>query len=433
MAILFMKNEWMPTLPEHQSLDVDIFSTATGVSVQGDAPIDNSGEVTDDSDDGDYIDDDDDDDDSSDDDDESPPEESKNSNSRKIKLDNLPSPLSFGDLARLTSHLQARHAKLQRALCNATAALREVDADMVAVMQRLKAEKKEMAGIGSDTVGQEVIENNGIDEEAAGEDDDVLIKPRKRKGSLQPPVCPVCRVAQDLSRSQSHSTYQCVEHISNLHKADEGTGKGSATASPLRSARKGPLGVRPLRRSSADRECTVIFGLTPELSSTPSVLPKNKASTPKNALKQALETPRNPSPLSRRFTIRDWDDKEEVARIQSMQAQYAPDVLARTLPAGSVNVDRENSPLMRTPSFRDLVDRKTIAQRQQEQSLMRMKRGPIPAPAVNHSNTRQDIASTSRSSLFSTPRKRPRSDDEEQERAPKKARIAGIVDGCITC
>ena len=336
MAVLCMKNEWIPILPDHDATRTDgehvlLSSTAvpgddgnepttadSGAEVDAYVP-DRFGTPEDTYDD------------------DTGPTEAADPNSKNadddvpddIDFDIPASGISLQELADMTSRLQARHAKVQSALKDATAATREATANVFEMMARLEKEKariKEIMGTVCEIVGESDDQDESSDEEV-DEDGELDIVSEKRKGKERTtgpirsahsfrreskaagfrasPLCPNCRVARDLTVSQHHSIYLCAEHMPNPYKTkgasnDDSSVPTSATGPSSRSARNNK---RSLPDPSSSRDSTIIFGLTtkPVATSTSSKRsleeseadPHSSASSPKRARVEASQNSQN--------------------------------------------------------------------------------------------------------------------------------------------
>src|SRR5258707_2963663 len=191
MAVLCMKNEWIPIFPDHDATHTDgenvLLSSTAVPEDDGDEPTtaDPGAEVDayvpdrfgtpDDI----Y-------------DDDTGPTEAASPNSKNsdddvpedIDFDISASAISLQEFAEITSRLQARHTKVQSALKDASAATREAAANVFEMMARLENEKariKKLMGNVVEIVGEYDEQDEPSDEEV-DEDGELNMVSEKRKG-----------------------------------------------------------------------------------------------------------------------------------------------------------------------------------------------------------------------------------------------------------
>ena len=515
MAVLCMKNEWIPILPEHNATHVEgehvLLSATAGQSTSegdGDAPIvgpvpevetyipDRFGTPED-----------------SYDDDAGPSTEAADPNSKNsdddiiedIDFDTLPSTISLGDLAKLTSRLQAHHTQVQGALKDAAAATREAAANALEMMARLENEKARMKKIigtvaeivgeydekielneGSEEEAVEVVESNTISEKRKGKQratDPIRSLPHSSFGwgrnmpALRPsPLCPNCRVARDLTQSQRHSVYLCAEHMPNPYQDQEANGSPDEGSQVPTSGSSSNRNDKRRKLDLSSGESTIIFGFTtkpvskPVSTSNPSskgkkrsldeseadedspsssnssnqslkrarlgksngitqgrnsqqnssssstaplrpTIPVRHSSKPgpevfTNTEREEASSPERGPPLRRTFTIEDFDDPEEVAKIERMEALCfsAPRrdfPVTRTITPANPNIPpvatpTRNAPLRRTFSIIGFNDAEEPVNPVREQRQLRRRihgqtpgiNNPIQQPSTSNTGPR---------------------------------------------
>lgn len=404
MAVLCMKNEWIPILPEHNATHTQnghiILSRTTSQSLQDRKPSiedpitdseayipDRFGTPEDSYDDQTG---------SSKDDAASNPRNSDSDIAGDFDFDDLPSTLSLADLAKLTSRLQARHAQVQCALRDANAATREAAVKVLEMMARLEnetARMKNIMGTISEITGEYDPENEldeGCDGQVAEDEVTSYIESKKRKwnertepmrsspdSSLRPegfrsspPICPSCRIAGDLTVSQRHSVYLCAEHMPNPYQDKESATDGSRMPTSVRLSSGSARDEndtrshgRPLPSSS--RDSTIIFGLTTK--STSNLPSKSK----KRSLEESGLISGNRRP--KRARREEWHDDVEIQDLDSLNSSTSPPKKNASFrrkvvsindlhdPAEVMNEREEmaiwrGTPLRRTLSIHDLND-----------------------------------------------------------------------------